>query len=574
LAASFAGLALISSQSAQAAASTWSGATLGDWNTGSNWTANSVPTSSDDLTVLGPGNIAGALTINIASATDINANTINFTDTAAVSLLNTSGSNRTLTLQAGLTTGTGGVTIGSATANQNINVALGASQTWSVGSGNLTVNNVISGSGFGITKNGAGTLSLLGANTYSGGLTVNAGIVDIQNNAALGTGTATLAGGTLSASGSADRTITNNIVAQASTTSTLATNGRNITINGNITGGGNINRSAPSSATTVTLAGNNSGYTGTFTQANSGNAVLSFTSANAGSASASWVFQNTTAGRTRIGLGGAGVNATISFGSMTGGGQIQSDFTGTKTISVGALGLNDTFSGIIANGSGTVALTKVGNGTMTLSGNNSYSGGTTISAGKVNATNATSSLGSGAVAVSGGTSATLGGTGTITGAVTVTSSSHLAPGTVTTASNFGSVGTLTLSSASGLTLTAANLDFDLSTSGASGNDKIALGANALTFSTLSFNFSGTTLDTTTPYTLISTTGSLTSGDVTTITSDFTNVTGGSYTASYSFLSGTGLQVTFSAIPESHEFAIAIVGLLCVMVVIRRRNQEI
>jgi hypothetical protein len=168
----------------------------------------------------------------------------------------------------------------------------------------------------------------------------------------------------------------------------------------------------------------------------------------------------------------------------------------------------------------------------------------------------------------------LGGTGTVTGAVTVTNGSRLAPGVITTSSNFGSAGTLTLSNtATGLTLTNANLDFDLSTTAGGSNDVIALGALApLSFSTLNFSFSGTTLDTTTAYTLISTTAtSLSAGTLSSITTDFTNVTGGSYTAAYSFASGTGLQVTFTAVPESREFALGVVGLLGVLLAIRRRR---
>jgi autotransporter-associated beta strand protein len=213
----------------------------------------------------------------------------------------------------------------------------------------------------------------------------------------------------------------------------------------------------------------------------------------------------------------------------------------------------------------------VGTGTFTLSGSNSYAGGTTISAGKLNVTG--SITGTGAVDVNTASGVTLGGSGTIAGAVTVNNGNHLAPGAITTASNFGSAGTLTLSSASGLTLTNANLDFDLSTTAGGTNDKIALGTNALSFSTLNFNFSGTTLDTSTAYTLISTTGSLSAGSVAGITSNFTNVTGGSYTASYNFAAGTGLQVTFTAIPESSSAAFATIALLGVVVLIRRRNQQ-
>ena len=208
---------------------------------------------------------------------------------------------------------------------------------------------------------------------------------------------------------------------------------------------------------------------------------------------------------------------------------------------------------------------------MTLSGANTYTGATTISGGKLNVTG---SLANSATAVSGGTTTTLGGSGSLAGAVTVTNGSRLAPGSVTSSSNFGSIGTLTLSNASGLTLTDAHLDFDLVTSATGTSDKISLGANALSFSTLNFSFSGTTLDTTTAYTLISTTNTTSPGTLANITTDFSAVTGGSYTASYSFVNGTGLQVSFTAVPEPHQFALEIVGLLGVLVFIRRRNQQV
>ena len=81
-----------------------------------------------------------------------------------------------------------------------------------------------------------------------------------------------------------------------------------------------------------------------------------------------------------------------------------------------------TFSGVI---SGTGGLDKaggftVGPGTLTLTNANTYTGGTTISAGRLLANNSSGSgTGSGAVTVSNG--AILGGTGTISGPVTVSS---------------------------------------------------------------------------------------------------------------------------------------------------------
>ena len=86
--------------------------------------------------------------------------------------------------------------------------------------------------------------------------------------------------------------------------------------------------------------------------------------------------------------------------------------------------------------SGPFALTLGGVGTITLSGANTYTGGTTVASGTVAVSNASGSgCGSGAVQVNAG--ATLGGTGSIAGAVTVQSGGVLSPGA-------GGAGTLTL----------------------------------------------------------------------------------------------------------------------------------
>ena len=61
---------------------------------------------------------------------------------------------------------------------------------------------------------------------------------------------------------------------------------------------------------------------------------------------------------------------------------------GAVTLTTGATGNSSTFAGVIQDGSGTVALTKVGAGTLTLSGTNTYSGLTTVDAGTLTITGA------------------------------------------------------------------------------------------------------------------------------------------------------------------------------------------
>ena len=72
-------------QAAKATALSWTGATGAAWD--GDWTGGATPTSSDDLTILGPSGAAGVLNINVADAGFVEAaNTINVTDTAAVTL--------------------------------------------------------------------------------------------------------------------------------------------------------------------------------------------------------------------------------------------------------------------------------------------------------------------------------------------------------------------------------------------------------------------------------------------------------------------------------------------------------
>lgn len=118
------------------------------------------------------------------------------------------GTDRTATLGGNLTvdsvTNTRTVTFGSATAGQNLNVALGAVQrTFTVSTGDSAAfPNIMSGGtaagSVGIIKQGTGTVSLgqtalaTGINTFTGNIQINAGVFEVLQNEGSGTANAVL----------------------------------------------------------------------------------------------------------------------------------------------------------------------------------------------------------------------------------------------------------------------------------------------------------------------------------------------------------------------------------------------
>jgi autotransporter-associated beta strand protein len=154
----------------------------------------------------------------------------------------------------------------------------------------------------------------------------------------------------------------------------------------------------------------------------------------------------------------------MTVGSIEGAGTIA---LGSKNLAVGGNNLSTTFSGVLQDGGAASlfpgfgdsggSLTKTGSGTLTLLGNNTYTGATTVDAGSliVNGSIASSSL----TTVNNG--GTLGGTGTV-GNTQVNSGGTFAPGnspgTMTVAGNLAfQLGALYLVQINSSTASSANV---------------------------------------------------------------------------------------------------------------------
>ena len=272
-----------------------------------------------------------------------------------------------------------------------------------------------------------------------------------------------------------------------------------------------------------------------------------------------------------LNAGGGTIDASGS-GALTfsNTGAIATSGAGTLTLTGTSNALN-TFTPAIG---GSASVTKTGAGTWVMastSASNNYTGATTVSGGKLVVSG---SISGSVTTVNGGVNTTLGGTGVISQNVILTLG-RIAPGlnNAGTNNNFGVAGTLSLGTIGGLTLTNANIDFDLATTvtaGAGVNDLIATGGVLTLGSSVAFNFSmlGASLNTTTPYTLISGASSVAGFNATTLAAATTGLAG-SYTPTYS-VSGNNLVVQFAAIPEPQTWVMLISGIGMLSLLRRRR----
>ena len=304
----------------------------------------------------------------------------------------------------------------------------------------LTISGSLGGAGL-LTKTGPGQLTLTPINAYAGGTVLSNGILQVNNNAALGTGGFTNYNSTLRLQGA----LVLDNVAAFNGVCAIDLNGvgaNNAALRGAWFGSGTVNVSfvTQNASQTFTIGGGSGGgggmwdFSGTvnfgtnsgFLRINNENSTSNFGSSNA---------------TFNVGTGTGALNqrnggTTTYFGALIGGpdtklsGRGGSGASGTTTYAIGGKNLSTTFEGEINNGSGTTAIAKVGTGKLTLTGTSIYTGATTVEQGTLQVDG---TLGTTTVTVSGGV---LAGNGTIGGPVTVQIGGTIAPG--------ASVGQLTI----------------------------------------------------------------------------------------------------------------------------------
>jgi autotransporter-associated beta strand protein len=419
------------------------------WNTANNWwngTTN-VSWSQNSDAQFGTGTLGNAGSVTI-SGTNPTVNSITFNTPFGTGNFNITGG--------------------------TVNLA-NASTDITVNGRSATISSALAGADKGINKKGSSDLQLSGTVSYTGATTLTGGTLRVNSGAnSLYTNTSgfSMAGGSLVVFAgaiqniakdftfsSASGTITTfdssanighslsgtmNINSGATMTLRPRNAGLNFIVSGKITGDGNFavaNGSGDVATAAIRISNTDNDYAGSTTISGG---ILQLGASN--------VIPNASnltmslAGTLKPTLNLNGFNETI--GSLTSAATTADIFnnsgSGQSLLSVGANNASASFAGSIRDNDGvatggTVALTKLGSGTQTLTGNSTYTGDTNVNEGTlvVNGNISTSN-----VTVSSG--ATIGGSGTV-GALTIQSGGFVNPGNspgILNTGNYNQVGTL------------------------------------------------------------------------------------------------------------------------------------
>lgn len=595
----------------RSATQTWDaggGAGATNWSTGTNWNPDGAPVFSagdtfnlnninivagststmDTSNTLGTiiigdtnatqsWNLAGAGTLTLngnGAAAAINQSSASLGDTISIGTINLTGD---LNLNNSSATNARRLTISS---NISSSAATGTQTISNVGTtlGSMTLSGIISDGVTGgqvalVHNNTVGTnletLTLSGANTYTGTTTVTKGLLNVNNNSALGS----TAGGTTVASGGAINLL-NGIQVTGETITISATHSNNAgalqaNAAASATWAGNVilvsgasSRIGAQAAGTLTVSGaitEQTAGTSLFVSGLSGTGTVILTAAagsNTYTGLTSLVRGNLKGGATNalaqnsvIDVGSStavdqstldlnGFDQTIGglkhSGNTAGGNATVTNSGALKTLTVNqstdtSFGDTTLTTGAIT---GALALTKTGSGILTLTGTNTATGQATVNGGTL--VIGTASGGSWASGVDVNSGGTLKGRGAISGAVTVNSGGTYSPGN---SPGIQSVGSLTLNSGS---TTVIEIDGLTAGNGSGFHDQIQVtGAAVINGGTLSAQtiFSGS------------------SGFVPAAGTKFTVITASSLTGTFSQIDSASNPSNISFLPEYTSTAV-------------------
>ena len=468
--------------------------------------------------------IAGPLTITSGTVRLAQANQIADSSSITVNgVLDLNGKSETVGSILG---GSGTITSGTTGA---VTLTVGASASVSF-SGSITDGNGT----VAVVKQGSDQVVLYGASSFSGGLTLANGSLVLGAANTAGTGTITLNGGTFrSTNGFTTGTLANLVqiggnvqfgqgspsyltltgaatLTGSAATRTLTAGAASATATavifaGPIGDGGNGNGMIVNGSGIVEMSGTAANtYTGV-TTVWSPNAILNLnkpagTNAIAGNLAITTgtvrlAHANQIADSSSVTVNGVldlnGNSETIGS-LLTSSGTITSGSAGAATFTVGGTG-SGTFSGQIQNGNGTVSIVKQGSDTLTLSGSNSYSGGTTLSSGTLNYSNV-NALGGGALTFSNNSTLQAGVSGTFANAVALNAGATGVFDTQANSDTFSGIisgsGVLTKAGAGTLTLSNSN-SYSGGTTISAGTLSCGGNLNALSGGTVTFSGSAT-----------------------------------------------------------------------------------
>lgn len=457
-------LSLSAQQSSFAGSATWSSNPVSnEWTNAQNWMPNTVPNGAADIANFGASNVKDLELTGLLGTAGINFNS----DASSYSIIVKAGSTLGTVLsitEAGITNASGKVQTFSTENNDPFgagifffNDATAGEMTSFVGVGGYFSFHDSSSAGsasFDISVSGsfAGevvffdnstaedaiiALSTRGAATFVDTATAAKATITAVTGGDVIFGTASSAGNALiTVSGDSTASFTASatadhcqITAQAAASSSEG--GAEISVGDNATAG---------EATFVLEGGSVTGAGGTvmtfFNEGTAGKADITVHGGTNGGKGALVLFQAKSDGGTAsFSLFGDGkvdfskhAPGLVTVGSVEGDGQV---VLGATALAVGSNNQSTTFSGVIEDGpTSGGSISKIGSGALRLSNANTYTGGTTVSAGALLIKNETGSgTGTGPVAVNGGS---LAGSGVVAGAVTIGSGNGagalLAPG--------------------------------------------------------------------------------------------------------------------------------------------------